>query len=100
MVRHPVQIPIQISVGREMAIHVTHDLSGKGAFFSHAIPWAVGTRVQLGIELPGQQPPIACDGEVVNVPDRTSFGMGLRFIGLSSEDERRIEQFAASCARR
>jgi hypothetical protein len=97
--RHPVQIPIEVTAGRELLIHATFNLSGRGAFFQHAIPYAVGTRVGLRILLPGEAP-IVAEGEVVNVPNKKEFGMGMMFLGLSPEDEARIEQFAARHGRR
>ncbi len=99
-VRHPIEVPVEITVGREMAIHVTHDLSGRGAFFNHAIPYAVGTLVRLRVELPGDSEPVFCAGEIVNVPDSRSYGMGVQFIGISEAVVQRVEAFAQTYAKR
>lgn len=93
--RHPITIPIELSAGTDMAIHITADLSGKGAFFNKAIPYGVGVKVKLRIMLPGDPKPILCAGEIVNVPDRKKFGMGVHFLDLTEGDEAKIEKFAA-----
>jgi hypothetical protein len=93
--RHAIQIPIEMAQGKSMAIHVTEDLSARGAFFGKAIPYDVGVLVRLRIVLPGDPAPIVCQGEIVNIPDRKSFGMGVKFAGLSEEDEARIDRFAS-----
>ncbi len=92
--RYPIEIPIEVTVGSEMLIHLTANLSGHGAFFERAIPYAVGTRASLRVLLPGERA-IRCQGEIVNIPDKKGFGMGMRFLDLPAEDEQRLEQFAA-----
>lgn len=92
--RYPIEIPIEVTVGSEMLIHLTSNLSGRGAFFQRAIPYAVGTQASLRVLLPGERA-IRCQGEIVNIPDKKGFGMGMRFLDLAPEDEQRIEQFAA-----
>src|SRR5690606_28528388 len=64
-IRHRIEVPVEISSGRTMAIHVTRDLSVDGAFVGQAIPYAVGTLVRLRLELPGEPEPVCCDGEIV-----------------------------------
>jgi hypothetical protein len=44
--------------------------------------------------LPGDSVAIRTDGEVVNVPDKRGYGMGIRFLGLAPADAARIEAFA------
>jgi hypothetical protein len=92
--RPPLEVPIELSVGSEMLIHATSNLSGQGAFFRRAIPYAEGTRAALRILLPGEQP-IACQGLVVNIPNKKELGMGVKFEGLSREDQERINAFVA-----
>lgn len=93
-VRVNVSVPIEVRDERGFSFHSTRDLSASGCFFDRAIPHAVGARVALAFALPGEGRTIRCEGEVVNVPDRKGYGMGLRFLNLSPADEQRIEAFA------
>ncbi|MCU0697750.1 MAG: PilZ domain-containing protein [Myxococcaceae bacterium] len=93
-VRVNVSVPIEVRDERGFSFHSTRDLSASGCFFDRAIPHAVGARVALSFALPGEGRTIRCEGEVVNVPDRKGYGMGLRFLNLSPADEQRIEAFA------
>jgi uncharacterized protein (TIGR02266 family) len=95
-VRVNVSVPIEVRDERGFSFHSTRDLSASGCFFDRAIPHAVGARVALSFALPGEGRTIRCEGEVVNVPDRKGYGMGLRFLNLSPADEQRIEAFAQS----
>jgi uncharacterized protein (TIGR02266 family) len=95
-VRVNVSVPIEVRDARGFSFHSTRDLSSSGCFFDRAIPHAVGARVALSFSLPGEGRAIRCEGEVVNVPDRKGYGMGLRFLNLSPADEQRIEAFAQS----
>ena len=93
--RHPIEIPIEVNIEREMLIFATTNLSRTGAFLQRAIPYAVGTRARLRILLPDDGPPISCTAEVATIPDATAVGMGLRFVDMDEQDQRRIEAFAA-----
>jgi uncharacterized protein (TIGR02266 family) len=97
--RHPVEVAVEISHGTQMHIHATGNLSGGGAFFHRAIPYAVGTQVQLKIHIPGEPQPVECDGEVVNVPNKKELGMGVRFQGLTAKDAQRLDTFAKAHAK-
>lgn len=72
------------------------DISATGCFFDRAIPHAVGARVAaLSFGLPGGTAgTIRCEGEVVNVPDKKGYGMGIRFLNISPADAQRIDAFA------
>jgi hypothetical protein len=59
----------------------------------------VGTRVQLSFTLPGEGTALRCEGEVVNVPDARSYGMGVRFVGLAPEDRARLLTFLHSSSK-
>ena len=92
--RVPVSVPIEIRDPHGFSVHSTTDLSVGGAFFGFSIPNKVGSKVAVSVNLPGEAP-IACEGEVVNVPDSRNFGMGVRFLNMSAEDERRLEAFTS-----
>jgi len=89
--RHPIEIPIELSTKTEMLIHVTANLSATGAFFKRAIPYKVGTRLMLRILLPGDAP-VKCEGIVASIPNSKDFGMGVQFIEISKDDQKRIEE--------
>lgn len=94
--RVTVSIPIEVRDERGFSFHSTRDLSASGCFFDRAIPHAVGARVALSFSLPGDGRTIRCEGEVVNVPDKKGYGMGMRFVNISPADAQRIEAFARS----
>lgn len=91
--RLPVAIPIELRHDRGFSLYATSDLSEGGAFFPRSIPHPVGSRLSLTFRLPGEEQSVSCEGEVVNVPDQHRLGMGVRFIGLSGEDARRLAAF-------
>jgi len=89
--RHPLEITIEVSIGRDLLFQATRDVSRDGAFLLRAIPYEVGTKAKLKILLPDGGAPIECKGEVANVPDTAEVGMGLKFLDISAQDQRRIE---------
>ncbi len=91
--RAAVSLSIEVRQGRGFSIHATRDVSVGGVFFDRAIPHGVGTKVQLAFELPGDSHVIRCEGEVVNVPDKTGYGMGVRFGALAPDDLTRLGDF-------
>lgn len=92
-VRAPVALSVEVRDGRGFSIHATRDISIGGVFFDRAIPHAVGTKVQLAFALPGDGKTIRCEGEIVNVPDKHGYGMGVRFLDISPVDRKRVEDF-------
>jgi uncharacterized protein (TIGR02266 family) len=95
-----VVITIELAFERSLSLHACENLSAGGAFFRHAIPYKVGTQVDVTFSLPGEQELIRCRGEVANVPQPQEFGMGVKFIGLSEDQRARIAAFAAKAAQR
>lgn len=92
--RANVVIAVEVRDQRGFSLHSTRDISSGGLYFDRAIPHAVGSRVQLAFTLPGDTKSIRCDGEVVNVPDKRGYGMGIRFLDIAPVDADRIEAFA------
>jgi uncharacterized protein (TIGR02266 family) len=80
------------------SLQSTRDISIGGVFFDRAIPYAVGVEVELSFTLPGEAHTIRCRGEVVNVPDAKSFGMGVRFLDLAPIDRAALERFVGESA--
>jgi uncharacterized protein (TIGR02266 family) len=91
--RATVSIAVEISDPSGFTLHSTRDVSVGGVFFDRAIPHKVGSRVQLSFQLPGDPRNIRCDGEVVNVPDKSGYGMGVRFSNVAPADQQRLEEF-------
>ena len=91
--RVPVAITIELRTERDFSLHASSNLSVGGAFFDRSIPHPVGEKVTVTFTLPGADTPITCEGEVVNVPDKKNFGMGVRFLNLSAADQQRLADF-------
>ena len=91
--RHAIEIPLEVSIEREMLIFATTNLSHSGAFLRQAIPYAVGTHATVRILLPDDGPAIVCAAEVANIPDSKEVGMGLKFLDITEKDQRRIDAF-------
>ena len=92
--RANVVIAVEVRDSRGFSLHSTRDISRGGVYFDRAIPHSVGARVQLAFTLPGENKAIRCDGEVVNVPDKHGYGMGIRFLDIAPTDAELIETFA------
>lgn len=97
--RVPIALSVEVRDGRGFSIHASRDLSEGGVYFDRAIPHAVGTRVQLCFTLPGEGQSLRCEGEVVNVPDARSYGMGVRFLSLAAEDRARLLTFLSTSSK-
>lgn len=93
-IRVPVSLPVEVRDEHGFSFHSTRDVSSSGCFFDRAIPHAVGARVALAFNLPGDGRVIRCEGQVVNVPDKKGYGMGIRFLNISPADAHRIDAFA------
>jgi uncharacterized protein (TIGR02266 family) len=88
--RVAIAIPVELRDERGFSLHASSDLSPGGAYFALAIPHPIGSQVEVTLRLPGDAP-IVCRGEVVNIPDATRFGMGVRFLDIREEDRTRLE---------
>lgn len=86
--RIPVELWIELEGEGELYFQRASNLSVGGAYFTQTFPLPVGTQATLRFSLPGDEHQIQCGGEIVNAEE---LGMGVRFLSLTSEDERRIE---------
>lgn len=86
-------ITVELRDGRGFSLQSSKDISVGGVFFDRAIPYAVGSQVELTFTLPDETERIQCLGEIVNVPDKTGYGMGVRFINLKAEQQQQLEHF-------
>ena len=95
-VRINVVIPVEVRDAHGFSLHSSSNLSLGGVHFDRAIPHQLGTQVELLFKLPGAERTLICAGEVVNVPDAHAYGMGIRFLRLTPEDETMIDDFIRS----
>lgn len=98
--RVPVSIVVELSDEYGFSLHSTQDLSVGGVFFDRSIPYEPGTEVKVSFTVPGRTRTIRCEGEVVRVPSRKDFGMGVRFFKLRPEDRTLLEVFTKRQAKK
>lgn len=78
--------------GQTVTFHHTGNISPTGVFFEGALPHPIGTKVRLRFSLPGREQAIETDGEVVrSLLKETRPGMAVRFVGLSADESKAIE---------
>jgi uncharacterized protein (TIGR02266 family) len=98
--RIPASLRVEFTAHAASYSAYTKDLSPHGAFLKTVRPFAVGTRLRLLIHLPRGRPPLALEGEVRRVVGAGTGGhllpgVGVRFLDLSSEDLRLLQEFIA-----
>lgn len=92
--RAPLDLWVEEERGNELYFRRTGNVSKGGVFFEQTIPHALGTRVKLRFTLPGDSEVIEALGEIVNTPNvKDGLGMGLKFVVISPEHQRRLEAF-------
>lgn len=87
-----VAVTVELRSESGFSLHATRNLSVGGAYFDRSIPFSVGSKIEATVHLPGEEP-VLCFGEVVNVPEPRSFGMGVRFVAMSPEATTRLAAF-------
>jgi len=100
--RIPVEMWVEESTERELYFQRSANLSTGGIFLENTIPHPKGTVVNLQFTLPGDATPIKVRGEIVNAATADELGMGIKFVEVDDETERRITEFVkrAEAARR
>jgi uncharacterized protein (TIGR02266 family) len=100
--RIPVEMWVEESTERELYFQRSANLSAGGIFLENTIPHPKGTVVNLQFTLPGDSSPIKVRGEIVNAAASDELGMGIKFVDVEPEVERRISEFVlrAEAARR
>lgn len=97
------RIELEVEVGLETEHNfytgLTQDISSGGLFVATGLVYRVGERLTVRFTLPGRNEPIVAESEVRWVRD-TRFmktdapeGVGLKFLGLSAEAKKDIDQF-------
>jgi len=100
--RIPVEMWVEESTERELYFQRSGNLSSGGIFLENTIPHPKGTVVNLQFTLPGDTVPIKVRGEIVNAAASDELGMGIKFVDVEPDVERRITEFVqrAEAARR
>ena len=100
--RIPVEMWVEESTERELYFQRSGNLSAGGIFLENTIPHPKGTVVNLQFTLPGDTVPIKVRGEIVNAAASDELGMGIKFVDVEPDVERRIAEFVqrADAARR
>jgi uncharacterized protein (TIGR02266 family) len=91
--RIPVEMWVEESTERELYFQRSANLSVGGIFLENTIPHPKGTVVNLQFTLPGDTQPIKVRGEIVNAAASDELGMGIKFLEVGPEDQRRISEF-------
>ena len=77
--------------GEDVYFRRTGNVSEGGVFFDRAIPHALGTVVTLKFALPGDKEMVVARGRVVSAAGAgNGLGMGVKFISIEGDGERRI----------
>jgi len=100
--RIPVEMWVEESTERELYFQRSGNLSSGGIFLENTIPHPKGTVVNLQFTLPGDTVPLKVRGEIVNAAASDELGMGIKFVDMEPDVERRIAEFVqrAEAARR
>jgi uncharacterized protein (TIGR02266 family) len=93
--RIPVEMWVEESTERELYFQRSANLSSGGIYLENTIPHPKGTLVNLQFTLPGDTVPVKVRGEIVNAAAADELGMGIKFVDVDPEVERRIADFVA-----
>ena len=102
--RTPVVVEVGLTTETNFYMGFTQDISAGGLFVATTDTRPIGTRFLLDCQLPGAARPIRCMVEVAWLREYHEgmeydmgavSGMGVKFVGLSPEDEAMIEAFQA-----
>ncbi len=91
--RIPVEMWVEESTERELYFQRSANISVGGIYLENTIPHPKGTVVNLQFTLPGDTQPIKVRGEIVNAAAADELGMGIKFLQVATDDERRIKEF-------
>jgi len=94
--RLPVEMWVEDLTDGGVVYRRAANLSRGGLFLDQTIPLPAGSVVKLRFTLPGDTTPLVVDGQIVSV--REGPAMGLKFMGLPPEVQRRIDGFCERTA--
>ncbi len=98
--RIPISLRVEFTVRSAAYAAFTKDLSPHGMFLKSPRPFALGTRLQLTLHLPGGRPALRLAGEVRRVVEATPGshlipGVGVRFTEVDPEALKALREFIA-----
>jgi hypothetical protein len=80
--------------GEDVYFRRTGNVGEGGVYFDKAIPHVLGTMVTLKFSLPGDKELVIARGEVVsNAGTPTGLGMGVKFITIEGDGQRRLRDY-------
>lgn len=98
--RHDLEIAVDLESDSNFYTGLTQNISTGGLFIATHQIKRVGDHVRLKFTLPGSPRPIEVDTEVRWIRENSSLhktdgasGMGVRFMGMSGDDAKLIEDF-------
>jgi len=95
--RVPLELWMEEVSGEDVYFRRTGNVSVGGVFFDRAIPHAIGTMVTLKFALPGEREMVVARGEVVSTAgNNQGLGMGVKFITIEGDGEKRIRAYLKS----
>jgi hypothetical protein len=95
--RVPLELWMEEVSGDDVYFRRTGNVSVGGVFFDRAIPHALSTIVTLKFALPGDREMVVARGEVVSIAgNQEGLGMGVKFITIEGDGEKRIRTYLKS----
>lgn len=93
--RVPVEMWVEDVTNGDLVFRRAGNLSRGGLYLDQTIPMPVGSKVQLRFTLPGDASPVLVTGEIVSINAKATLGMGVKFVELDAEIQRRIDVYLA-----
>ena len=93
--RIPLEMWVEETTDNERYFRRAGTLSRGGLRLDHTIPLPMGTHVNLTFTLPGDSAAIVVSGEIVSNAGPEDLRMGVKFLNLSDEAAKRIDDYLA-----
>ncbi|MBI3180402.1 MAG: PilZ domain-containing protein [Deltaproteobacteria bacterium] len=92
--RVPLELWMEEVSGDDVYFRRTGNVGTGGVYFDRAIPHALGTMVTLKFALPGDKEMVVARGEAVSAAGSSDgLGMGVRFLTIEGDGEKRIKGY-------
>jgi uncharacterized protein (TIGR02266 family) len=91
--RLPIEMWVEELLEGSQVFRRAGNLSRGGMYLDQTIPIPLGTRVRLRFTLPGDSVPILVTGEIVSISATDALGMGVKFVGVDTEAQARIDAY-------
>ena len=93
--RIPLEMWVEETTAEERYFRRAGNLSRGGLRLEHTIPLPLGTTVNLTFTLPGDDAPVSISGQIVSSASPEDLQMGLKFVNITAEAQRRIDDYLA-----